>query len=124
VRVVVASAAQDAVAAALLDIVDAAEYVDFIVSADDEPAGIRDRDLVRTALRKANLQAAQSVMVGDTPYDYEASRNARVRFVALLCGGWPASAFPGAYETYDSPTDMLRGFRFPRPPSHAICAGA
>jgi phosphoglycolate phosphatase-like HAD superfamily hydrolase len=124
VRVIAASAAQAAEAAALIDIVEAARYVDFVVTADDEPAGVRDHDLVRTALKKSNLQAAHSVMVGDTPYDYEASRKARVPFIALLCGGWPASAFPEAYETYESPADMLRNFQFPRPSAHAICAGA
>lgn len=46
-------------------------------------------------------------MVGDTPYDIEAARKAKVRAIGFRCGGWSDGALTGADELFDSPADAL-----------------
>lgn len=120
VRVVAASANEPSEAAELIGIVDAEPYIDVVVTAFDEPPASRDHDLVRAALRKAELPADVSLMVGDTPYDYEAARKARVPFIGLLCGGWTSRDFPDAVGIFNSPADMLQRFAFPEA-GHVYC---
>ena len=47
-------------------------------------------------------------MLGDTPYDVAAARNAGVDCVVLRCGGgWSDGDFAGAIAIYDDPADLL-----------------
>lgn len=49
-----------------------------------------------------------TVMVGDTPYDSEASTRAGIEAIALRCGGlWQDSAFRGALGIFDDPFALL-----------------
>ena len=66
-----------------------------------------DPDIVETAVRQSDFDVAQLVMVGDTPYDVEASGRAGVRAIAFRCGGWPDDRLHGAVEIYDGAWDML-----------------
>jgi len=111
--IVAVSASETDEAVAALDVIGASPLVDLVVTSTDEPAGIHDHDLVRTALRKSGLRPEKSTMVGDTPYDAVASQKAGVPFIGVLCGGWPASAFPNAIAVYESPAEILRDFPFP-----------
>ena len=38
--------------------------------------------------RRVGAVPARSVMIGDTPYDVAAARNAGVPLLGVLCGGW------------------------------------
>ena len=46
-------------------------------------------------------------MIGDTPYDVEASRRAGIRAVAFECGGWGCDDLRGAVACYRDPADLL-----------------
>ena len=66
---------------------------------------------MQAALRLSRSQAAHSAMLGDTPYDVEASARARVPAIALRCGGWwDDAAFAQAAAIYDDPADLLAQF--------------
>lgn len=68
-------------------------------------------DLVEAALAKLSLPADRCVMVGDTPYDAEASRKAGVPCVGLLCGGifsGPELIAAGAREVFATPEELRR----------------
>jgi phosphoglycolate phosphatase-like HAD superfamily hydrolase len=49
-------------------------------------------------------------MLGDTPYDRDASLKAGVAFVGFLCGGWSDADLAGAAAIYDDPADLLENF--------------
>lgn len=68
-----------------------------------------DPDVIGAAIKKARLDAAQLVMLGDTPYDIESAGKAGVRTIALRCGGWwDDDSFEGAIGIFDDPADLLR----------------
>ena len=46
-------------------------------------------------------------MLGDTPYDVEASGRAGVPCVGLRCGGWGDAELGDAVAVYDDPADLL-----------------
>jgi phosphoglycolate phosphatase-like HAD superfamily hydrolase len=50
------------------------------------------------------------IMLGDTPYDVQASIGANVKLVGLLCGGWSMLELSGATAIYDDPADLLRWY--------------
>ena len=71
---------------------------------DSKPAP----DIVHAALEAAGVEAEEAVMLGDTPYDVDASRRAGVACVVLRCGGgWSDDDFEGAAAIYDDPADLL-----------------
>jgi phosphoglycolate phosphatase-like HAD superfamily hydrolase len=50
-------------------------------------------------------------MIGDTPYDVEAARRARVPAIALRCGGWwKDDDLRDALAIYDDPEDLRVNF--------------
>jgi HAD superfamily hydrolase (TIGR01509 family) len=64
----------------------ATEMVDDLVTADDIESSKPAPDLVEAAVNKLHERPEACVMVGDTPYDAEASRKAGVACIGLLCG--------------------------------------
>ena len=77
-------------------------------SSDDAERSKPDPDIVRAALQRSRRPASHAVMLGDTPYDIEAATRARVRIVALRCGGWWSDeALRGADAIYDDPAALL-----------------
>ena len=88
---------------------DLKPLADEIVTADDAAESKPAPDIVVAAVRKLDLAPAQCVMVGDTPHDAEACRQAGVPFIGLLCGGWAADALraAGALGVWADPVDLL-----------------
>jgi phosphoglycolate phosphatase-like HAD superfamily hydrolase len=75
------------------------------VAAKSKPAP----DLVQAALVELGSDPLSTVMVGDTPYDGEASARAGVAFLGMLCGGRPAEILvkAGARALYANPAELL-----------------
>jgi len=85
-----------------------ADLIQTATSSDDAERSKPDPDIVRAALMRSGHAASHAVMLGDTPYDIEAATRARVRIVALRCGGWwNDDALRGAEAIYDDPADLL-----------------
>lgn len=85
-----------------------ADLIQTATSSDDAERSKPDPDIVRAALRRSGHSASHAVMLGDTPYDIEAATRARVRIVALRCGGWWSDeALGGAVAIYDDPAGLL-----------------
>ena len=87
----------------------AAELVDEVVNADDIQTSKPAPDLVLAAVRKLKMSPAQYAMVGDTPHDAEAAKNAGVICLGVTCGGrTPAELLrAGARATWRDPADLL-----------------
>ncbi len=79
-------------------------------SQSDVEASKPDPDVVEAAVEKAGCKPAEAVMLGDTPYDVEASRRAGVPCVALRCGGWGDEELGDAVAIYDDPADLLANY--------------
>lgn len=76
-------------------------------SSSDAEASKPEPDIVQAALRSADAGPDAAIMLGDTPYDVEASGRAGVRCVALRCGGWGDAELGDAVAVYDDPADLL-----------------
>jgi HAD superfamily hydrolase (TIGR01509 family) len=106
-RLVVASSAGKEELGALLDRAGVHDLIEEKTSSSDAEESKPDPDIVVAALREAGVPAGRAVMLGDTPYDVEASGRAGVRCVALRCGGWSDEELRGAVAVYDDPADLL-----------------
>jgi HAD superfamily hydrolase (TIGR01509 family) len=109
-RLIIATSARSSELNAMLEQVGLENLIDKKTSASDAESSKPDPDIVVAALRKGNLDAGTAIMLGDTPYDVEAARRARVGTVALRCGGWDDGALAGAIAVYDDPADLLAHF--------------
>jgi HAD superfamily hydrolase (TIGR01509 family) len=92
---------------ALLKIADAEFLAENAVSADEVKGSKPDPDVVEAAVKRIGLDATEVVLVGDTPYDVEASLRAGIMVVALRSGGWTDGDFGGAAAVLDDPADLL-----------------
>ena len=91
----------------LLEVVGAKSLMDAWTSSDDADASKPEPDIIEAALLRANATREHAVMIGDTPYDVAAARQAGVRAIAFRCGGWLDPDLVGAVEIYDGPWDRL-----------------
>jgi HAD superfamily hydrolase (TIGR01509 family) len=103
----VATSAQPDELRALLRIIDCEWLSERGASADDVKSSKPDPDVVEAALSRMGLPAAEVLLVGDTPYDVEASLRAGIRVIALRCGGWNDEELRGAAAIYADPADLL-----------------
>ena len=104
---VAASSAQQDDLIPLLDIAGARSLLDAWTSSDDAEASKPAPDIVHAALTRAKALPANAVMIGDTPYDIAAARQAGVRVIAFRSGGWLDPDLTGAVEIYDGAWDLL-----------------
>lgn len=106
-KLAVASSAKKDELTPLLRICGADRVVEQQTSSDDADRSKPDPDIVAVALQKMGLPAAETAMLGDTPYDVEAGNRAGVLGIAVRCGGWDDKDLAGAAAVYDDPADLL-----------------
>jgi len=105
--VVATSASQDDMNA-LLERAGVRDLIEERTSSADADSSKPAPDIVQAALARAGVRADEAIMLGDTPYDVAAARNAGVVCVALRCGGgWSDGDLIGAEAIYDDPADLL-----------------
>lgn len=104
---VVATSAQKHELTGLLELLGAAGWIDGATSSDDVERSKPEPDIVRAALARAGSDPAETVLLGDTPYDVAAARACGVDMIAFRCGGFGDAAFKGAVEIVDGPHDLL-----------------
>ncbi len=79
------------------------------VSSDDAERSKPHPDIFQAALDRLGLPASDVIVVGDTPYDAEASSKAGISMIAVRCGGFDDASLrqAGAVEIYDDPEHIL-----------------
>src|SRR3712207_741499 len=87
-KAILASSAKADELETYLDLLDVREVVDDWTSSADVEATKPEPDLVNAAIEKAETEDA--VMVGDTPWDIEASKKAGIPCIAVMTGGFGA----------------------------------
>lgn len=80
----------------------ARELADGWTTADDVEASKPEPDIIHAALAKAGTEDA--VMIGDSRWDVEAAKRAKVATIGVLTGGWAAEELldAGAVAVYES----------------------
>jgi HAD superfamily hydrolase (TIGR01509 family) len=100
--VVLASSAKSNELDHYLDLLDARDLVDDWTDSSDVEATKPDPDLVAAAIAKGN--AADPVMLGDSPWDCKAAARAGVETVAVMTGGFSEQELTdaGAVAVFES----------------------
>jgi HAD superfamily hydrolase (TIGR01509 family) len=105
---VVATSANEKEMKALLDRAGVADLVEDTTTSSDAEHSKPDPDIVHAALDRAGHPAAETLMLGDTPYDMESAGRAGVALIAFRCGGWwTDDDLAGAAAIYDGPEELL-----------------
>jgi HAD superfamily hydrolase (TIGR01509 family) len=107
----IATSAQAAELDDLLRIAEVGDLIHTATSSDDAEESKPDPDIIQAALKKARCDAADAIMIGDTPYDIESAGKAGVRTIALRCGGWWSDESLGkAAWIYNDPEDLRQNW--------------
>jgi HAD superfamily hydrolase (TIGR01509 family) len=109
---VVASSAQEDELHDLLRVAGVAKMFESTASADDAERSKPDPDIVVAAIKRADCPLAETIMVGDTPYDVEAALRAGIEIIGLRSGGWSDAELHGAAAVYADPADLLDHYDF------------
>lgn len=107
---VTASSASEEELEKLLAVAGIEDLLTDTTSSDDAERSKPDPDIVRAAVRRSGLPAADLIMLGDTPYDVEAAGRAGVRIVAVRSGGWDDQSLAGAAAIYDDVGGLLQAY--------------
>jgi HAD superfamily hydrolase (TIGR01509 family) len=107
---IVATSAKDEELKGLLEAAEVADLMEEKATASDAKRSKPDPDIVEAAIEQADLEAAELVMIGDTPYDVEAATRAGVRIIGFRSGGWADADLAGAVEIYDGPAHLLERY--------------
>lgn len=111
-RVVLASSASRAELDHYLDLLDARDLVDAGTTIDDVETSKPAPDIFATALKRAGVEPAEAVAVGDSPFDVASAAKAGMGTVALRSGGFSDEALTkaGATALYDDAAALLHAF--------------
>lgn len=109
-KLVVASSASEEDLAGLLERAGVADLIQASTSSDDAAGSKPEPDIVEAAISRASLRRGRLLMIGDTPYDVEAARRARVPIVAVRCGGWGDEDLRDADLIAADPEDLLERY--------------
>jgi HAD superfamily hydrolase (TIGR01509 family) len=108
-KLAVASSSAKDLLKRLLNIVGAPDVFEKTASGDDAEDSKPDPDIVHAALKSLEAAPDTVAMIGDTPYDVEAARRAKVQPIAFRSGGWKDEDLKDAIEIHDGPQDLLQG---------------
>ena len=90
-----------------VDLLDAYALIEAGTSIDDVETSKPAPDIFGTALKKAGVEPAEAIAVGDTPWDVEAAGRAGIATIALRSGGFSDDALAGAVAIYDDAAALL-----------------
>ena len=106
--VVLASSAKQDEVDHYLNLLDARGLADDWTTSADVESTKPAPDLVQAALKRAQTDAGDAVMIGDTPWDIEAARKVDVPTICLVTGGFSAQELrdAGAAAVYESVEEL------------------
>ena len=111
-RIILATSSKSEELERYVALIGCRDLIDETVTKDDVEHSKPDPDIFAAALHKAGCQAAEALVVGDTPYDVEAAAKIGIATIALRCGGFAEAALreAGAIALFDDPADLLRQY--------------
>ena len=107
--VVLASSAKADEVEHYVELLDARAIADAWTTSADVEKTKPQPDLVNSALQKAQADAKEAVMVGDTPWDVQAAKSAKVPTIAVRTGGFGQDELEeaGAAAVFESVAELL-----------------
>ena len=107
--VVLASSAKADEVEHYVELLDARTIADAWTTSADVQQTKPQPDLVNSALQKAQADAKDAVMVGDTPWDVVAAKSAKVPTIAVRTGGFGQDELEeaGAAAVFESVAELL-----------------
>jgi len=107
-EIVLASSAKPDEVDHYLELLDARALARDWTTAADVRRTKPEPDLVQAALAKADAEAQEAVMVGDTPWDVRAAQRAGVKTITVLTGGFSPEELreAGAVEVFESVAEL------------------
>jgi membrane protein len=110
-RVVLASSASGEELDHYVDLLGIGELVAATTTSDDVETTKPAPDIFAVAIGKLDgIDAAEAIVIGDTPYDIEAAGKAGMRAIAVRSGGFDDAALAGAVAIYDGAGELLAGW--------------
>ena len=112
-RLALASSASKEELAAYHELLGIDDLLDEETSSDDADESKPEPDIFLAALESLeDVGAHEALVVGDTPYDAEAARRARMRIVGVETGGWPREELQaaGCAAVYADLAGLLRHY--------------
>ena len=109
-RIALASSAKQDEIRTYKEIAGIADLVDTETSSDDAEKSKPHPDIFQAAIARLDgAEAADIVVVGDTPYDAQAATKAGLRTIGVTCGGWSEANLrkAGCIAVYRDPADLL-----------------
>ena len=122
-RIVLASSSKAEEVEHYKSLANVADLIDGATSAHDAERSKPYPDIFQAALKRLRpIRPEEAVVVGDSPYDAEAARDADLRMVGVLCGGFDADALraAGCIAVYRDAHDLLN--RYETSPLHGAAA--
>src|ERR1700760_2192776 len=112
VRVAIGSSAKKDELGAYLDIAGIADLVDVTASSEDADESKPAPDIFEVVLKKLQIEGANAVAIGDTPYDAIAAKKAGIRTIGVLCGGFTEASLrtAGCVEVNPGPASLFARF--------------
>lgn len=112
-EIVLASSGVDDEVAHHLKLIDCADLVTATTSADDAAHSKPNPDIFAAAIAKLKgVTPAETVVVGDSPYDMQAAKALGIATIGLRCGGFADDVLiaAGCDRLFDDPADLLARF--------------
>lgn len=106
-RLIIATSATTEELSGLLKAAQVDDLLHQATTSSDAEASKPEPDIVEAALSKLQMEASQTVMLADTPYDIEAAGKCGVPVIAFRCGGFDDASLANAAAIYDHPADLL-----------------
>jgi HAD superfamily hydrolase (TIGR01549 family) len=111
-RIAIASSAKKDELDKYLDIARITDLVDTKTSSDDAEESKPAPDIFEVVLKKLQIEGADAVAIGDTPYDAAAAGKAKIATIGVLCGGFTEDTLrqAGCVEVYPGPAALFARF--------------
>jgi HAD superfamily hydrolase (TIGR01509 family) len=112
-RIVLASSGKAEEVEAYKEIAGITDLIDDATSSDDAERSKPFPDIFQAAFDKLDLTSpSEAMVVGDTPYDAEAARQAGLTTVGVLCGGFAEEALraAGCVAVYHDPQHLAEAY--------------
>jgi len=106
-QLALASAAHEDVLNPLLEIAGIADLIDDKAKPPKPEESKPDPATIEVALSRVDADRSRVLMIGDTPYDIEAARAARVDALCFTTGGYSPEELRGTIAVYRGPADLL-----------------
>jgi HAD superfamily hydrolase (TIGR01509 family) len=107
-QIVLATSAPEDELSILRGVLASDDLVSAVTSSNDVDTAKPESDIVQVALKRAGVDVAHAVFVGDTVWDVEACERAGVPTIAVLSGGVSRGELEtaGAQAVFDNPRDL------------------